>query len=304
MEIADVSIWEGNTPVPREVLEKEVADATGLITLITDTIDADLMAMAPNLKVIANYAVGFDNIDVHAAAKKGIHVTNTPDVLTHATADLAMALLLAAARRIPEAERFIRNGMWKAWTPTLLVGKDVYGATLGIIGFGRIGQAMAERGKGFQMKMLYHDQRRYPELEEKLGIEHRPLDDLLAAADYVSIHVPLTNDTHHLIGERELALMKRDGILINTARGTVVDEAALINALTEGIIGGAGLDVFAEEPLPMDSKLYQLANVVMVPHIGSASWNARRQMAVVAARNVAAVLRGEAPHDPVNTVWY
>ena len=304
MEIADVSIWEGNTPVPREVLEKEVADATGLITLITDTIDADLMAMAPNLKVIANYAVGFDNIDVHAAAKKGIHVTNTPDVLTHATADLAMALLLAAARRIPEAEQFIRNGMWKAWTPTLLVGKDVYGATLGIIGFGRIGQAMAERGKGFQMKMLYHDQRRYPELEEKLGIEHRPLDDLLAAADYVSIHVPLTNDTHHLIGERELALMKRDGILINTARGTVVDEAALINALTEGIIGGAGLDVFAEEPLPMDSKLYQLANVVMVPHIGSASWNARRQMAVVAARNVAAVLRGEAPHDPVNTVWY
>ena len=303
-EVADVRIWEGNTPVPRDILEREIHDATGLVSLITDPIDAALMDMAPDLKVIANYAVGFDNIDVHEAAKRGIHVTNTPDVLTHATADLAMALLLTAARRITEAERFIRNGMWKTWTPTLMVGKDVFGASIGIIGFGRIGQAMAERAKGFQMKIYYCDERRNLDMEEKVGAEYKTMDELLTMSDFISIHVPLTDETRRMIGEKEFQKMKSDAVFINTARGAVVDEEALIDALVNGVIGGAGLDVYQEEPLPMESRLFQLANVVMVPHIGSASWNARRQMAMVAARNVVAVLRGESPLDPVNTLWY
>ena len=303
-EAADVHVWEGSTPVPREVLEREVQNAVGLITLITDPVDAALMDMAPHLKVVANYAVGFDNIDVDAASKRGVYVTNTPDVLTGATADLTWALMFAVARRITEAERFMRNGLWKAWTPTLMVGKDICGSSLGIVGFGRIGQAVAERAQGFQMKVYYHDERRNPEMEARLGVVHMPLNELLSLSDYVSIHLPLNEKTHHLFGQDQFMKMKNDAVLINTARGPVVDEEALVQALSEGIIGGAGLDVFEKEPLPVDSKLFELANVVMVPHIGSASWNARRQMAVVAARNVAAVLKGETPSDPVNALWY
>ena len=303
-EVADVQLWEGNTPVPRDVLMREIKEAVGLITLITDPVDAELFDQASQLKVVANYAVGFDNIDLDAASKRGIYVTNTPDVLTHATADLTIALMLATARRITEAERFMRNGMWKAWTPTLMVGKDVYGASLGVIGFGRIGQAVAERAQGFRMKMYYYDERRYPDLEEKWGIVFMPLKELLALSDFVSVNVPLNDKTRRLIGKEELIQMKNDAILINTARGAIIDEEALMEALSQGTIGGAGLDVFETEPLPMDSKLFQLANVVMVPHIGSASLNARRKMAEVAARNVVAVLKGEAPPDVVNAVWY
>ncbi len=303
-DVAEVRVWEGSSPVPREVLEKEIRSAAGLISLITDTVDASLMDLAPDLKVVANYAVGFDNIQVEEATKRGIFVTNTPDVLTHATADLAMGLMIAAARRIPEGERFLRNGMWKSWTPTLLVGKDVYGASLGIIGFGRIGQAVAQRAKGFQMKIYYYDEQRNYPMESDLGVKYMPLNELLALSDFVSLHVPLNENTRHLIDKEKLVRMKNDAVLINTARGGVVDEEALIEALSQGIIGGAGLDVFAEEPMPRNSKLLQLANVVMVPHIGSASWSARRQMAEVAARNVTAVLDGKTPPDAINAVWF
>ncbi len=299
-EAADVTMWEGNSPVPRKVLEKEIIEADGLISLITDTIDETLMEQAKNLKIVANYAVGFDNIDVKAASKKGICVTNTPDVLTNATADLTWALILATARRIVEAERFVRNGMWKAWTPTLMVGKDVQGATLGIVGLGRIGQAVAKRAKGFSMKVLYYDQKRNPEAEERLEISFHPLSELMSESDFVSIHVPLNKQTHHLIGKEEMKEMKEDAILINTSRGSVVDEEALVSALADGWIGGAGLDVFEEEPLPMNSKLLQMINVVLLPHIGSASREARKQMAVVVAENVTAALSGKTPPDTVN----
>jgi glyoxylate reductase len=286
------------------VLEKEIRSAAGLITLITDTVDANLLDQAPDLKVVANYAVGFDNIQVEEATKRGIYVTNTPDVLTHATADLAVGLMLAAARRITEGERFLRNGMWKSWTPTLLVGKDVYGASLGIVGFGRIGQAVAQRAKGFHMKIYYYDEHRNYELESTEGVTYMPLNELLALSDFISIHLPLNEHTYHLMDKEKMVKMKNDAVLINTARGGIIDESALIEALSEGIIGGAGLDVFAEEPLPMNSKLLQLANVVMVPHIGSASWSARRQMAEVAARNVIAVLDGKTPPDAINAAWF
>jgi glyoxylate reductase len=298
-KIGDVSIWEGNMPVPREVLEKEVIKADALISLVTDPIDAELMDMAPNLKVIANYAVGYDNIDVFAAAQRGITVTNTPDVLTHATADLTWALILACARRVVESERFMRNGMWKAWTPTLMVGKDVYGATLGLIGFGRIGQAVAKRAIGFDMKVMYFDSQRNPDAEKQTGAQYAPLEGLLTESDFVSVHLPLSDRTRHMIGKAEFSAMKRDAIFINTARGAVVNEAELIEALQSGVIGGAGLDVYEQEPLPLDSNLFQLANVVMVPHIGSASLAARRKMAIVAAINVEAVLSGKEPVDPV-----
>ncbi|MCS7241528.1 MAG: glyoxylate reductase [Candidatus Caldatribacterium sp.] len=295
----EVSDYDG--VLPREVLLEKVRGRDGLLCLLTDTIDREVMeAAGPNLKVIANYAVGYNNIDVEEATRRGIMVTNTPGVLTETTADLAWALLMSVARRIVEADRFVREGKFRGWEPMLFLGTDVYGATLGIIGFGRIGQAMARRARGFNMRIVYYDIVRAPaHVERELHAEFRQLPELLQEADFVSIHVPLTKDTYHLIGERELRMMKRGAYLINTARGPVVDEKALVRALQEGWIQGAALDVFENEP-EVEPGLLKLDNVVLAPHIGSASYATRTRMAVIAAENLVQALRGEVPKNLVN----
>jgi len=293
-------MWDReDDPVPREVLESEVGDVEGLFTLLTERVDERLLDRAPKLKIVANMAVGFDNIDVAACARRGIVVTNTPGVLTETTADLAFALMVAAARRVTEAERFLRDGKWKTWSPMLLCGVDIYGATLGIIGLGRIGQAVARRARGFSMRVLYTSQRRDTGLEAELGVEWRDFDDLLRESDFVSIHVPLTEKTRGMIGKRELSLMKPTAVLVNTSRGAVVREQDLIEALRDRRIFAAGLDVFETEPLPKDSALLELDNVVLLPHIGSASIATRAEMAVMAANNLVRVLHGEEPLNPV-----
>ncbi|HHW26387.1 MAG TPA: D-glycerate dehydrogenase, partial [Firmicutes bacterium] len=254
----------------------------------------------PRLKVVANMAVGYDNIDVAECTRRGIVVTNTPGVLTETTADLAFALILAAARRVTEAERYLRQGQWKTWSPMLLTGVDVHGATLGIVGLGRIGEAVARRARGFSMRVLYANRSARPEVEAALGIERRGLDELLKSSDFVSIHVPLNDSTRHLIGERELNLMKPTAVLVNTSRGPVVNERDLYRALKDRRIFAAGLDVFDTEPIRSDNPLLELDNVVLLPHIGSASIATRTQMAVMAARNLTQVLAGQTPQNPVN----
>jgi glyoxylate reductase len=276
-----VEVWPEPNPPPREALLAGVAEAEGLLSLLTDRIDAELLDAAPRLKAIANYAVGTDNIDLEAATARGIPVGNTPDVLTETTADLAFALMLAAARRLVEGDAYVRAGRWGEWAPDLLLGHDVHGATLGIVGYGRIGQAVARRAQGFQMTVLH-------------GI---PLHELLERSDFVSLHAPLTPQTRGLIGEAEFVRMKPTGILINTARGPLVDTAALEKALQTGEIAGAALDVTDPEPLPADHPLLKAPNLVVVPHIGSASHRTREAMADMAVDNLLAALRGERmPH--------
>ncbi len=292
-ETCDVHLWEGDLPVPREVLCAEAAEAEGLLTLLSDRVDADLLAHAPHLRVISQYAVGFDNLDVAAATARGIPIGNTPDVLTEATADLAFALLLAVARRLVEGVDNVRHGEWKTWGPEFFLGRDVWGATLGLVGLGRIGQAMAVRGQGFGMRLLYTDPHCHPERGAALGAECVDLNTLLAEADFVSLHCPLTPETRGLIGERELRRMRPTAILINTARGPIVRSEALVRALSEGWIAGAGLDVTDPEPLPPSHPLVALPNCVITPHIASASVTARARMAEIAARNLLAGLRGE-----------
>lgn len=297
-EYCDYELWpDVEYPPPRSVLIEKVRDKDGLLCLLTDRIDAEVMDAAPNLKVISTYSVGYDHIDIDAATKRGIYVCFTPGVLTNATADFTWALLLAAARRVCEADRYVRSGKWdKPWNPFMLLGVDVYGKTLGIIGLGRIGRAVAERARGFNMKVIYYDLYRLPPSEEaKLGVEYRSLEDVLRSADFVSIHVPLSKETYHLIGERELRLMKPSAILVNTSRGPVVDEKALYKALKEGWIRAAGIDVWEQEPTPKDNPLLTLDNIVAAPHIASASEEARSSMAEMAARNLVAVLKGEMP---------
>jgi glyoxylate reductase len=244
-------------------------------------------------------AVGYDNIDVEAATERGVVVTNTPEVLNETTADTAFMLLLAAARRLGEAERLLRSGGWDAWGPKQLTGPDVWGKRLGVVGFGRIGQALARRTRGFDMDLVYHDQYRNEGAERELGARYLELDELLRTSDFVSIHTPLTPETTHLIGADELERMKPEAVLVNTSRGPVVDESALADALVEGRIFAAGLDVYEEEP-EVHPKLLELENVVLAPHIGSASIETRDKMAALAAENLAAVLRGEEPKTPVN----
>jgi glyoxylate reductase len=289
----DVEIWDHEVPPPYETIVEKVADKDGLFCLLTDQIDSALMDAAPNLKVISQCAVGFDNIDVAAATNRGIRVGNTPGVLTDATADFTFSLLMAAARRVVEGVDYIRAWKWSTWGLTLLLGQDIYGATLGIIGMGRIGHAVAKRAKGFDMSVLYYDQHRQLELEESLGLEYRSLDDLLIAADYVTLHVNLTRDTRCLISERELELMKPSAILINTARGPIVDTEALYQALQTGQIAYAALDVTDPEPLPADHKLLSLPNLIVTPHIASATVTSRTKMAMMAVRNLIAGLNGE-----------
>jgi glyoxylate reductase len=277
-----------------------VKDKDALVCLLTDTIDKDIIDSGVNLKIISNYAVGYNNIEFEYATKKGIIVTNTPGVLSETTADLAFALLMTVARRIPEGDKFMREGKFRGWAPELMLGYDVHQKTLGIVGMGRIGVLVAKRARGFDMEILYHSSSKKSGLESELGIKYTQLDDLLRQSDFVSLHVPLTPETKGLIGKRELALMKSTAYLINTSRGEVVDEKALIEALKEKRLGGAGLDVFWGEPTNVNPELYSLENAVLIPHIGSASFETRSKMAKMAASAVIDVMEGRKPTHIVN----
>ncbi|MFO7743603.1 MAG: D-glycerate dehydrogenase [Anaerolineae bacterium] len=291
-ERCDARVWEETLPPPRHVILQEVADSDGLLCLLSDDIDGAVMD-AGDLRVVSQYAVGVDNIDLQAATERGIPVGHTPGVLTDATADLTFALLMAAARRLPEGIQKVRAGRWRTWEPLGLLGADVWGATLGILGLGRIGTAVARRARGFQMRLLYSDPHRKPELEEELGVVYTSLDSLLAQADFVTVHTPLLPETHHLIDEAALKQMKRTAILVNAARGEIVDTDALVRALKEGWIARAALDVTDPEPLPPHHPLVGMPNCVVVPHIGSATVTARNRMAEMAAENLLAGLQGE-----------
>ena len=285
-EAHEVDLWPRRLPPGNDELRRRTAEAEGLLSMLTDNVDAELMDGAPHLKAIANYAVGYDNVDVEAAAARGIAVGNTPDVLTDATADLAFALLLSAARKLPQAAASIPAGEWVTWEPDSHLGYDVYGATLGIIGGGRIGEAVARRASGFAMEVLVNSRAG--------GVS---LDELLERSDFVSLHCPLTPETHHLIDADALAKMKPTAILVNTARGPIVDQAALATALHAGTIAGAGLDVTDPEPLPADDPLLSAPNLIVVPHVGSATHSAREKMADLAVDNLLAALAGRAmPH--------
>ena len=297
----DADIWADELPPPRDELLRRVAGCDGVLALLTDKVDDEFLdAAGPQLKVVANYAVGFDNIDVQACARRGVAVGNTPGVLTETTADLAFALLMASARRVAEGSRYVRDGRWKTWGPLLLLGPDVHGSTLGIVGFGRIGQAMAKRAHGFGMRILYHDVQEVPEeVAVSLGATYLPLEKLLAGSDFVSLHVNLSPVTRHLINAETLAWMKPTAVLINTSRGPVVDQAALAAALRDGTIWAAALDVTDPEPIPMDDPLVGLDNCLVVPHIASASRTTRGKMAAMAAANLLAGVRGEPLPTPV-----
>ncbi|MCP9462667.1 MAG: D-glycerate dehydrogenase [Nitrospira sp.] len=281
-----------------EELRSGFAQADAVICMLSDSINADLLSHTTKLKILANYAVGYNNIDLAAAKARGIVVTNTPDVLTDATADLAWTLMLSVARRVVEGDRWVRTGTWRGWAPTQLLGADLAGKTLGIIGMGRIGQAVAQRAQGFRMRVLY-ESRRTVAPPSGLLWEHRPLDQLLAEADFVSLHVPLTESTRHLIGARELSRMKPTAILINTARGPVVDEEALVAALKAGVIAGAGLDVYEQEPL-VHPGLVELPNVVLLPHVGSGTLETRIRMGKICLDNIEAVLNGRPAPNQVS----
>jgi glyoxylate reductase len=293
---------EADTPLSPADLAARIRGARALMPLLTDTVDAALMDAAPALEIIANVAVGYNNVDVAAAAARGITVTNTPGVLTEATADLSLALLLAAARRLPEGDAYVRAGRFQGWElfqPHL--GLEVTGQTLGLVGMGRIGRAVAERAAGgFHMPILYTSRRPVPEVEVELGARRVDLDTLLRESDFVSLHVPLSAETRHLIGARELALMKPSAILINTARGPVVDEAALAAALEAKTIAGAALDVYEDEPAVHPGLLALHEHIVLLPHLGSATTATRQNMALTAARNIVAVLTGHPPLNPVS----
>lgn len=295
-----VRMWDSeDVPVPRDILEQEIHKVDALWTMLTDRIDRDLLEAAPNLKVISNMAVGFNNIDTQAAKEKGIVVTNTPDVLTETTADLAFGLLLATARRLNSAENELRQGGWSSWTPMGYTGMDVGGTTLGIIGMGRIGEAVARRAKGFDMHVLYHNRNRKLASENAYGVEYAELNQLLEKADHVIILAPFSAETKGMIGAKELALMKKTSTLINVARGGIVDENALYNALKNGTIWGAGLDVFENEPVPVEHPLLTLSNVTAVPHIGSATIKTRHNMMKINVQAITDVLEGKEPKNRV-----
>jgi glyoxylate reductase len=291
---------DSEEPLPRAELIRRLQGKDGLICHIITPVDDGLLAACPGLRVVCNVAVGYNNVDVAAARRRGVVVTNTPDVLTETTADFAWALLMAAARRVVEADRYARSGQWTTWKWDLLWGADIHGKTLGVVGFGRIGRAVARRALGFGMRVLYHDTvRADAAAERELGATRTDLETLLRESDFVSLHTLLTPDTRHLINERTLGLMKRTAILVNAARGPVVDEAALVKALAGGWIAGAGLDVFEEEPV-IHPGLVPLANVTLAPHIASASNDTRLAMATLAVRNCLAVLEGKPPITPVS----
>lgn len=295
-----LEVHEEDRSIHRNELLQHVAGKDGLLCLLTDTVDAEVMAAGSDLRIISNYAVGFDNIDVEAANAQGILVTNTPDVLTKATAELAFTLLLTVARRVVEGDRLVRSGTWTGWQPLQLLGGEVSGANLGLVGLGRIGRAMIPLAQGFDMQVSYWSRTRLSRSEEvKLGVNRLELPELLAASDFVSLHIALTPDTHHLIGAYELAQMKSSAYLINTARGPVLDESALLVALREKRIAGAALDVYEREPVVTEGLL-ELDNIVLAPHLGSATRSTRIAMGLRAVHNLLAGLRGEVPPDLVN----
>jgi glyoxylate reductase len=299
----NVQVWPGELPPERAALLAAVKSADGIITMLTERVDAELLATAPNLKVISNYAVGYDNVDVATATKHGIPVGNTPGVLTEATADQAFALLLAAARRLVEGVHYVRDGNWKTWNPIQLLGFDVHGATLGILGLGRIGHALAKRARGFEMNILYHGGNNI-DYAKDVGATEVDFNTLLQESDYLSLHVPLTATTRGIIDAQAFAQMKPTAILINTARGAVVDSAALVAALQAGQIGAAALDVTEPEPISADHPLVHLPNCIVVPHLGSATRITRERMGMLAAENLLAGLRGERLPNCVNPTVY
>jgi glyoxylate reductase len=303
--IAEVRVRTAAGPPSREELLSEVAGADGLFCLLTERIDDELLVRGRNLSIVSSMSVGYDHVDLGAATRRGVMVTNTPGVLTEAVADATFGLILALARRIAEGDRFLRDGGWRVkWSPMMMVGRDVHGKTLGIYGMGRIGAAVARRAAGFGMRVIYHNRRRDASAEQELGAEFRSMDELLRESDFLSVHVPLGEGTRNSIGARELAMMKRTAYLINASRGGVVEEKSLAQALREGIIAGAALDVFETEPLPLDSPLLSMDNVVLTPHLASASIESRTAMAVLAARNLEAGLAGARPPNLLNPeVW-
>ena len=303
-EYFEIDLWQEFYPPPRDIYIQKIKEANALISLLSDKIDKELLENAPKLKIIAQYAVGYDNIDLQECTKRGIYVTNTPGVLSEAVAELTMALILAITKRIVEADKFVRSGEWEktrtAWHPELFLGLDLKGKTLGIIGLGSIGLEVARRAKGFGMKIIYYSRKRKKRAERELGAEYKSLEELLMESDIVSIHVPLTDETYHLIDEEKLKLMKKSAYLINTSRGKVVDEKALYKALKNRDIAGAALDVFYEEPTPKNNPLLELDNVVVTPHIGSAGKETREKMGLVVAENLLKFYNGEVP--PISSI--
>ena len=299
-QTAEVEVWPDKDPPPPEALLEAAKRSDGLLTMISDHIDGAVLDAAPSVRIVSQLAVGYDNIDVVAASERGVLVCNTPGVLTDAVADLAFALMLAQARRLPEADAALREGRWGLWSPVFMLGHDLRDKTLGIIGLGAIGTAIAERAKGFRMKLRYWSRSRKPDVESELGIEYRELADLLRESDYVHITVALSDETRGLIGAEQLAMMKPDAVLVNTARGPLVDQRALYEALKAGRLGGAALDVFESEPLSPDDPLLKLPNVVVSPHVGSATVETRRRMADMAVDNLTAFFEGQRPASPVN----
>lgn len=293
---AEVDLNGKDCPFSRDELLARITPADGLISTLSDTVDGNLLAAAPRLRVVANYAVGLNNVDLAAARDRGVWVTNTPGVLTDATADLTMALLLAVARRLNEGERLVRGGTWAGWSPSQLLGRGLGGKRLGLVGFGRIGQAVARRSVAFGLEVVYFDERRLPtSREQRLFVRYLPLEDLLATSDFVSLHVPLSPETRGLIGTPELDRMKPGAILINTARGEVVDQTALVEALSSGRLGGAGLDVYDGEPDIPAALLGMNERLVLLPHVGSATWEARTAMADMVVDDVLEALSGQRP---------
>jgi glyoxylate reductase len=300
----DVSMWDKeDVPVPRELLLREAKEADALMTMLSDNIDAEVIAAGKKLKVIANLAVGYDNIDLHAANEKRIAVCNTPDVLTDTTADLTFSLLLATARRIVEAAEYVKNDQWKSWSPLLLAGHDVHHKTIGIVGMGKIGETVAKRATGFDMEILYFNRTRKLDAERELGVKFTPFEDLVKKSDFIVCLTPLTIETKNLFTREVFQKMKPSAIFINASRGPVVDEEALFQALVEGEIAGAGLDVFEKEPIRASHPLLGLANVVAIPHIGSSSVETRITMMKLCIDNIRLVLDGEKPKTLVNKEW-
>ena len=296
----EVQVWESDHAIPRETLLQEIIDTVALLGMVTERIDDDLLDHAPQLKLVANMAVGYDNVDVPALTRRGVVLTNTPGVLTETTADLTFALMLGIARRIGEGERRVRAGRWPVWSPFVFLGTDVHHATLGIIGLGRIGIEVAKRARGFDMRVLYHNRSQNKDAEEQLGCTRVDMDTLLSESDFVVVLVPLGPQTHRLISAPQLKKMKPTAFLVNAARGPIVDAPALYEALRDNVIAGAALDVTDPEPLPADDPLLTLDNCLVVPHVGSASIATRTRMATLAAENIAAFLSGRRPPTPVN----
>jgi len=294
----DVDVYEGEKFLTKQEMMERLKDADAVVTQLRDPVDKEFIDAGKKLKIIANYAVGFNNIDVEYAKQKGIYVTNTPDVLTEATADIAWALILAVARKIIPADKFTREGKFEGWKPNLFLGYEIYGKTLGIIGMGRIGKAVARRAMGFGMKIIYHNRKRVED-DYKYNAKYVDLETLLKESDYISINAPLTNETYHLLNKERLSLLKKNAILVNTARGPIVDEKALYELLKDGKIAGAGFDVYENEP-EITKGLEKLDNVVLLPHIGSATYETREKMSIMVAENIIDALEGKIPR---NLVW-